>query len=127
MEPVACPVDNRFLVKASTISGAGRGLFAAVNLASGERIEVIGPRVAAESLEDQCTSFADGYKFRVGEHLIIPLGISGMANHSETPNLLKVIEGNRVYLEMARPILAGEELFLCYAPRARIHFEGIPQ
>lgn len=123
MEPVSYPVDPRFAVKASTIPGAGRGLFATVDLGLGERLEVLGPRVLAESLEDQCTSYADGYKFRVGEHLIIPLGICGMANHSATPNILKVIEGNRVYLEMARPILAGEELFLCYAPRARTHFE----
>ena len=127
MEPVSYPADFRFVVKASTISGAGRGLFAAVDLGLGERLEVLGPRVIAESLEDQCTSYADGYKFRVGEQLIIPLGICGMANHSTTPNLLKVIEGNRVWLEMARPILAGEELFLCYAPRARIHFEESSQ
>lgn len=124
MEPVSYPEDRRFAIKPSTISGAGRGLFAAVDLCLGERLEVQGARVIAESIEDQCTSYADGYKFRVGEHLIIPLGICGMANHSERPNLLKVIEGNRVFLEMARPILAGEELFLHYAPRARIHFEG---
>jgi len=124
MEPVSYPVDPRFIVKASTIPGAGRGLFATVDIGQGERLEVLGPRVIAESVEDQCTSYADGYKFRVGEHLIIPLGICGMANHSDNPNILKVIEDNRVYLEMARTILAGEELFLHYAPRARIHFEN---
>lgn len=127
MKPVSYPTDHRFEVRESTISGAGRGLFAALNLEPGERLEVLGPRVTAESLEDQCTAFADGYKFRMGDHLIIPLGISGMANHSETPNLKKVIEGNRIYLEISRPILAGEELFLHYAPRARIHFEDPTQ
>ena len=106
--------DERFCVNVSTIPGAGNGLFARTFLAAGERLEVIGVLVAAGSLSDVCTRYADHYKFRVGELLLIPLGIGGMVNHSKQANLEKVIEGQTVYLRTTREVHAGEELFFTY-------------
>lgn len=122
-EMIRLAEDQRFEIRASTIIGAGKGLFARIELPAGDKLEVFGPRIAADSVEDTCTSFADTHKFRLGDQLIVPFGLAGMANHSTHPNVGKCILGDRVYLEMLRPILAGEELFLEYVPRARIFFE----
>ena len=117
------PADHRFEIRPSTIPAAGNGLFAAVNLAEGEMLEVLGHRVLAESLEDRCTSFADSHKFRVGDFLLIPFGPAGMANHSTTANLVKEIHGERVFLRTNRAVAYGEELFLTYVARALIYFQ----
>ena len=106
--------DERFCVRPSTLPGAGDGLFTRVSLAEGETLEVIGVLVEAGSVADRCTRYADAYKFRVGDLLLIPLGYAGMVNHSSRPNVEKVIDGRSVYLRTLRPIEAGEELFLTY-------------
>ncbi len=111
--------DDRFYLAASTIPGAGQGVFARVPLAPGDRFEVIGVLVPADSVSDRCSAFADHHKFRVGNEVLIPLGYGGMANHSDQPNLVKVIEGDRVYLVALRPIAAGEELCHCYNATAK--------
>ena len=116
--PVA-ETDERFYLAASTIVGAGLGVFARLPLATGERLEVVGVLVPADSVADQCSRFADHHKFRVGADVLIPLGFGGMANHSTTPNLRKVIEGGRVFLQALCPIGRGEELVHCYQPSAR--------
>jgi hypothetical protein len=106
--------DPRFLIDRSTVPGAGVGLFAREPLAEGDRLEVIGPLVRADSPSDVCTTYANRHKFRVRELLLIPLGYGGLVNYSDQPNMKKVIEGNRVYLEAIRPIERGEELFFVY-------------
>ncbi len=106
--------DDRMYIDVSTISGAGNGLFAKIPLSEGDRLEVIGVLVPAGSASDVCSRYADRYKFRVGDFLLIPLGFGGMVNHSERPNVEKVIEGHSVYLRTTRPIPAGEELFFRY-------------
>lgn len=106
--------DTRFRVDRSKVPGAGHGLFASEALAPGTRLEVIGPLIRADTPSDRCTSYADQYKFRVGDFLLIPLGHAAMVNSSETPNMRKVIEDGRVYLEALRPIESGEELFFSY-------------
>lgn len=106
--------DVRFYISKSTIPMAGDGLFAKIFLVEGERLEVIGVLVLAESVSDVCTRYADCYKFRVGDLLLIPLGFGGMVNHSRNPNLKKVIDDQRVYLRTTRPIHPGEELFFTY-------------
>lgn len=76
-----------------------------------------------DSLSDECTHFADEHKVRVGERLLlIPLGFGGMVNHSSTPNLEKVIEGDRAFLCALRPIAAGEEVFFSYTDYAQERF-----
>lgn len=106
--------DGRFLIGPSTIPGAGRGLFAKEPLAQGDRLEVIGALVRADTPADTCSAYADRHKFRVGELLLIPLGYGGLVNYGDPPNMKKVIEGHRVYLQALRVIDPGEELFFVY-------------
>jgi hypothetical protein len=106
--------DSRFSVGPSTIPGAGRGLFAREPLAQGDRLEVVGALIRADTPADTCSAYADRHKFRVGELLLVPLGYGGLVNYGDPPNMRKVIEGHRVYLQALRPIDAGEELFFVY-------------
>ncbi len=124
-ETISLAEDPRFEIRESTILGAGKGLFARMALPVGDRLEVLGPRIVADSLEDRCTSYADTHKFRIGNLLIVPFGLAGIANHSIHPNLKKCILGDRVYLETLGPVAAGEELFSEYVPKARMFFEDI--
>lgn len=116
--------DNRFLIAPSTIPAAGRGLFARLPMSAGDRLVVVGVLITPDSVSDQCTAYADAYKFRVGDRLLIPLGYAGLVNHSAAPNLEKVIEGDRVYLRAVRAIAAGEELFFAYSRYAQERFFG---
>jgi hypothetical protein len=122
MTPLLRETDDRFAVRPSTIPGAGRGTFAVVGLPAGAVLEVIGVRVPRESASDECTHFADHHKFRVGDSLLIPVGFGGCVNHSTTPNLEKVVEGERVFLRAIRPIAAGDELFFRYPDAALERF-----
>jgi SET domain-containing protein len=45
-----------------------------------------------------------------------------MVNHSPTPNLQKVFEGDRLYLEALRDLAADEEVFFTYTPYAQEAF-----
>jgi hypothetical protein len=115
--------DPRFFIADSTIPGAGRGLFARVDLAVGERLAVVGVLIEAGSVADDCTRYADAYKFRAGERLLIPVGYAGLVNHSPAgANLEKVVEGDEVFLRVVRPVRAGEELFFCYSDYAQERF-----
>jgi len=111
--------DDRFYAAASTIPGAGRGLFARVPLNAGDRLEIVGVRVRRESASDRYTAFADAYKFRIGDTLLIPCGIAALANHSSQPNVRKVVEGDVAFLELVRDVSAGEELCFAYSEYAR--------
>jgi SET domain-containing protein len=111
--------DTRFYAGPSTLAGAGRGLFARVPLRAGERLTVVGVLVRRESAADRYTAFADEYKFRVGDYLLIPCGVAGMANHSSQPNIEKVVEGDAVFLELLRDVNAGDELCFSYSDYAR--------
>ena len=107
--------DDRFVINTTTIQNAGNGLFARKLLEKGERLEVIGVLLRAGSVADLCTQYADCYKFRVGEFLLIPVGFGGMVNHSIEPNMEKVIEGRTVFLRTNRVVQAGEELSFRYS------------
>jgi hypothetical protein len=115
--------DPRFLVADSTLPGAGRGLFARVPLAPGDVLAVVGVLVAPGSVADDCTRYADAYKFRAGDRLLIPAGYAGLVNHSKTrANLEKVVASHEVWLRVTRPVAAGEELFFCYSDYAQERF-----
>jgi uncharacterized protein len=115
--------DDRFYVADSTLPGAGSGLFTKAPLRKGDRLEVVGVIVRRDSASDRCTHFCDHHKFRIGEsQLLIPLGFGGMVNHSTTPNLGKVLEGDRLYLEALRDLPADEEVFFTYTPYAQEAF-----
>ena len=111
--------DTRFYVGPSPIPGAGQGLFARVHLPAGARLAVPGVLVMRGSASDRYTAFADEYKFRVGDYLLIPCGIAAMANHSSQPNLRKVVEGEELFLELTRAVTVGEELCFAYSEYAR--------
>ena len=114
--------DRRFYVATSTIPGAGRGLFARVPLRAGDRLAVIGVLVRRHSVADECTGYADQYKYRAGDCVLIPCGVAAMANHSPHPNREQVIEGEAVFLELLRDVDAGDELCLAYSEYARERF-----
>jgi len=108
--------DDRFYVAESRIPGAGQGLFARHALAAGDRFEVIGALVRSGSVSDQCTHYADHYKVLAGDGLLlVPMGYGSLVNHSQTPNLEKVIEDQRVFFRALRPITTGEELCFRYS------------
>jgi hypothetical protein len=111
--------DDRFYAATSRIPNAGRGLFARVPLRAGDRLAVIGVRVRRESASDRYTAFADAYKIRVGDDLLIPCGIAALANHSAQPNLRKVVEGEAVFLELLHDVAADEELCFVYSDYAQ--------
>jgi SET domain-containing protein len=111
--------DERFYTAPSTIAGAGRGLFARVPLKAGDRLAVVGVLIRRDSEADRCTAFADEYKLRAGDHLLIPCGAAALANHSPQPNLEKVVEGADVFLRLLRDVEAGEELCFAYSDYAR--------
>jgi hypothetical protein len=110
--------DDRFYVRPSAIPGAGDGLFSRVPLRAGERLTVIGVTIRADSPADRCTRYADHYKYRVGDALVIPVGYGAMVNHSTSPNMAKVYDDGGLYLEALRDIDADEELSFAYDPRA---------
>ena len=93
-----------------------------MSLRAGDRLAVVGLLVRRDSVADRCTSYADEYKFRAGDHLLIPCGMAAMANHSSQPNLVKVIDGDAVFLELLRDVAAGEELCFAYSAYARDRF-----
>ncbi len=95
-------------------------MFAAVALAKGDRLEILGVRIQAESTSDRCTHYADMHKFRIGEELLIPVGFGGMVNHSDSPNVEKEIDCGRLYFRTIREIAMGEELFLAYNEKAKV-------
>jgi hypothetical protein len=114
--------DGRCEVRPSTMPGAGEGLFARVPLEAGDRFEAIGVLVTPGSLEDRCTAFADEYKLRVGNLLLIPVGFAGKLNHADVPNLEKVVEGQLLFFRTLRAVAAGEELSFTYSDYARQRF-----
>lgn len=114
--------DDRFYAGPSTIPGGGRGLFARVPLRAGERLAVVGVLLRRDSAADRHTAFADEYKFRAGDHVLIPFGVAAMANHSSQPNIEKVIEGDAVFLQLLRDVNADEELCFAYSEYARARF-----
>jgi len=114
--------DPRFYVAKSTINGAGKGLFAKIAITKGEKLEVLGVLVPAKSLADKCTTYADAYKFRIGKYLLIPTGLGGIANHSNTPNAKKIVKGSKVYLIALKDINKGDEVLYIYGLYAQKRF-----
>lgn len=115
--------DARFTIGPSRIPGAGDGLFAAQPLKTGDTLIAIGIRIDRDSLADRCTAYADAYKFRIGDQLLIPIGFAGMVNHSsDAPNLEKVIDGHELILRTRRDIAPGEELLFEYSQYAQDRF-----
>ena len=90
--------DTRFYIKESTIPKAGMGVFAKVPLKKGDHLEIIGVRVVTKGIADECTHYANKYKFaargkfnKKGERttdfsqMIVPMGFGGIINHAPSP------------------------------------------
>lgn len=79
--------DKRFYIKESNLNNAGLGLFASVDINEGEHLELVGVMVDKGSIEDQCTSYSNAYKFAADygnsftKH-IIPMGYAAIVNHA---------------------------------------------
>lgn len=79
--------DKRFYISDSTQINAGLGLFASKKIKKGDYLEVLGVMVDKNSISDQCTAYANHFKFAADysdsftKH-IIPLGYAGMVNHA---------------------------------------------
>ncbi len=114
--------DDCCEIRESEISGAGRGLFAKRAFAKDDCLQVNGVLIDRHSIADDCTRYADQYKFRIGDKLLIPTGYAALLNHSYHPNMEKIIEGTKVFLRALRDILPGEELVFCYSEYAREKF-----
>jgi SET domain-containing protein len=88
--------DERFYLKKSTVPNAGLGVFTRTFIPKGEYLEIIGIMVKTNSMADNCTHYADKYKFaangktRQGKYetdfsrKIVPIGLGGIVNHSPT-------------------------------------------
>jgi SET domain-containing protein len=79
--------DHRFYISESTQPNAGRGLFASIEISAGEHLEVIGVVVDRDSISDECTSYANAFKFAADysdsyKKHIIPMGYGGIVNHA---------------------------------------------
>lgn len=86
--------DDRFYVKESTVNRAGKGLFAAKEIKKNSWLEITGVLVERGSVADDCTYYANAYKFAanvvrkgdkvdVGQFVIVPMGYAGIVNHSD--------------------------------------------
>ena len=89
--------DDRFYVKESTVNRAGKGLFAAKEIKKNSWLEITGVLVERGSVADDCTYYANAYKFAanvvrkgdkvdVGQFVIVPMGYAGIVNHTDEKN-----------------------------------------
>jgi hypothetical protein len=119
---VIVETDDRFYIAPSTIPEASKGLFAKVELDKGDRLRMPGVLVRADSVSDYCTSYADAYKVRAGDYLLIPVGWGAIVNHNDDPNVEKIVEHGEIYLRVIQPIRKDQELFCNYDEYAQKRF-----
>lgn len=109
--------DNRFKIKTSSIPNAGKGLFANKDLKANDYLFIHGATIKVGSIEDDCTEYANNYKFTLPncKEYIVPIGYAALINHSENPNcVLETIGKERLILRFNRNINKDEELFFNY-------------
>jgi uncharacterized protein len=101
----------------------GRGVFAAIDLAAGQRIiEYTGRLLTSDEADSQCADESmrrhHTFLFAVDDDWVIDGGDGGgegrYINHSCDPNCESVVEGRRVFIHATRDIGAGEELVYDY-------------
>ncbi|HYF29068.1 MAG TPA: SET domain-containing protein [Candidatus Paceibacterota bacterium] len=117
--------SGKIELRASTLDGAGRGVFATVPLADGELVESC-PVIALPDKRDRARLRKTGlvnYYFLWGKerkHAAICLGFGSLYNHSYEPNCfyVKRIEEAQMDFYALRDIQAGEEL--------TVNYNGVP-
>jgi len=86
--------DDRFYIKESSVNRAGKGLYAKQPIKKNTWLEITGVLVPRDSVADECSYYANAYKFAadvkrngdlidIGPFLIVPLGYAGIVNHTE--------------------------------------------
>ena len=119
--------DDRFYIKKSTISGAGKGLFSRKKIYRDEKLIIKGVLVEKDSPADFCTTFSNSYKFAAsltllpngdidtGKFFIIPLGYAGMVNHMDEESKRNVqieyFSNYEVAYVFLRDVEKDEEIF----------------
>lgn len=81
--------DHRFYITESTIPNSGLGVFAKVKLHKGDFLEIIGVITECGSVVDQCTHYANRYKFanepeKEFKNVLIPMGYAAIINQANT-------------------------------------------
>jgi SET domain-containing protein len=118
--------DTYVMLKPSPI--AGIGVFAIKNIAKGCKDMFSKPdkndrwvtitKHEVESLPEHARLLVENYCLYDEENYFVPdygfkkIDVSLFLNHSDTPNIISIEEGN--YFEATRNIKAGEELFIDY-------------
>ena len=101
----------------------GRGVFALVDIAAGQRVcEYVGERIsqdeADERYDDDAMEHHHTFLFTVDDETVVDGARYGndarFINHSCAPNCRSVIEGGRIYIDALADIPAGTELTYDY-------------
>lgn len=119
--------DERFYIGKSTLPEAGRGLFAKEKIKKGDYLEIIGVQVKAKGISDDCTKYAQNYKFasrgkKDSDRLVIPMGYGGIVNHANDPKMqnatiesknhpIRNQSASTLVYTFLRDIEPGEEIF----------------
>lgn len=113
--------SGKIYIDESTISGAGRGVFAAVDIKKGDIIERC-PVIELPLQDAPGVNMSDlvNYIYYLGknkERLVLALGFGSIYNHSTTPNAIYIDVRKENVLEFMslRIIKKGEEITVDYA------------
>ena len=108
-----------FVVRTSTVRGAGRGLFARCDIAVGEHLGFFTGRVLSDARAAGVEPRLQKYLVPVcRDHVILGDTKLRFINHSPRPNV-RMVYSNRMKtarFEAVRGIRAGEEIFVEYDP-----------
>ena len=114
--------------------GMGRGVFAGRAFRPGEVIEVCPVLPLSRSQVHKCKGeVLDRYLFwwpKAGSGAAIALGFGSIYNHSADPNATFAprLSADALVFRAARPIAAGEQIFVDYEwPAADYHFDVTPR
>ena len=116
--------ENSFEVRESKITNAGKGLFAKVDIMSGETLGYYSGEVITEDDLDDGICEGSAYLLWVtNDHIIVGEGpksnYTRYINHGEEPNT-RLITSNRwktARFEALREIKSGEEILFCGTPK----------
>lgn len=118
-------LEKHLFVKASTIPGAGKGLFTKVDIPKGTRIvEYKGRRTVWKEVKDASDNY---YLYTINNNNVIDAGrtLSALARYANdakglvkikgiTNNCVYVNDNNRAFIESVKNIPAGAEILVDY-------------
>lgn len=121
-------MQNDLVVKKSTLSGAGKGLFTKKDIKKGERfLEYLGEIVTEAELDRRAEKDIFGYAFYISKKKCIdayytPNELARYANDAKGLSRVKGLNNNACYvvyrnsgwIKAERNIKAGEEIFVSY-------------